>query len=339
MTLQVDRVRLARFLARFGRPVLRELWCSAKAARARRVVHRRTGRRYLVLPARAGWRRFWIFARPVGDREAVRVLAIRELEAQPENEGYWHREWQQQLVHQLGYRHGLTPVWSGDPQGAPGVIRDSMPQLGPGGAYGANKPDHAYVAADGRRVNVEIDTNPLNSAYHMRNLTRRDPGAVHVGIMLDGNGAARRTYVYDPVSRRTMRYDGLPSLPTPQNAAGYATRLDALPPGLGRVPLGPGGRPQPISYDFTGLPQKPGVVVSARSLDAAARRAPLAQALSRRQDARRQLDVARARGGGAARARGGGRGRSARESEVVEVPAEDYRKTPSGGPGGPFNCA
>ena len=112
MTLQVDRVRLRRFLARFGRPVLRELWCSAQAARARRVVHRRTGRRYLVLPAQAGARRFWIFARPLA--EGARVLAIRELEAAPENEGYWHREWQQQLVHQLGYRHGLTPVWSGN---------------------------------------------------------------------------------------------------------------------------------------------------------------------------------------------------------------------------------
>jgi hypothetical protein len=334
MTLQVDRVRLARFLARFGRPVLRELWCSAQAARPRKVVHRRTGRRYLVLPARAGWRRFWIFARPVaeGARAAVRVLAIRELEAQPEKEGYWHREWQQQLVHQLGYRHGLTPVWSGDPQGAPGVIRDSMPQLGPGGAYGANKPDHAYVAADGRRVNVEIDTDPLNSAYHMRNLTRRDPGAVHVGIMLDGNGAARSTYVYDPVAKRTMRYDGLASLPTPQNAPGYATRADPLPPGRD-------GQPQPISYAFTGLPPAPGVVVSARSLDAAARRAPLAQALARRLDARRQLDVARARGGGAARTRGGGRGRSAREAEIVEVAREeDQRKTPRCGPGAPESC-
>jgi hypothetical protein len=295
--LVLDRVRVRRLLTRFGRSVLRDMLRSAGEPRT--VIYRRTGQRFLLFSGRSDARRFWIFTRPVGGGDA-RVVAIRELQPESEGEGYWHREWQQQLVNQLGYRHGLTPVWSGDRTGAPGVVRDSMPQIVGSTAHGDNKPDHSYVAADGRRVNVEIDTHPDNSAYHMRNLTRRDLGGVHVGIMLNADGTAKATYVYDPATKKTMKYDGLASLPAPQNAAGHATRLDPLPPGTSRAPAG-----KPIEFHFTGIPGSGGVEVTPRALDTSARRAPLQQERTRRQVMRKQLAHAGARGGAARAPRGG----------------------------------
>ena len=297
--LLLDRVRVGRLLTRFGRSVLREMLRSAGKPRA--ATYRRTGQRFLLFSAHSGTRRFWIFTRPVGGGDA-RVVAIRELQSESEGEGYWHREWQQQLVNQLGYRHGLTPVWSGDRTGAPGVVRDSMPQIVGSTAYRDNKPDHSYIAADGRRVNVEIDTNPDNSAYHMRNLTRRDrEKGVHVGIMLNADGMAKATYVYDPATEKTMKYDGLASLPTPRNAVGHKIRRDPLPPGTSRSPAG-----KPIEFRFTGIPSGGGIEVNPRTLDMSAKRSPLQRERTRRQVVRKQLDQVRARGGGAAKALRGG---------------------------------
>lgn len=267
--LRIGRPRLRRLCARFGRAVLAELLTGARAGAP--VVHRRTGQRLLLLRARAGRRRFWVFARPTGGE--ADVIAVRELAPAAEHDGFWHREWQQQLEKQLAHQYGLA-LAATDDRGSQGVFRDNLGQLVDGQPVASSHPDVSYIGRSGRRVNVEIDTDPLNSAFDLRKLRNADDQAVAVSIAIDPRtGRATGTYVYDPVSNTTKHHRGQIVLPPPQAPA---TR----PPPSRYGP--PGG---PVTYTFGPSPRG-GRLISKAMLGRLALRSERARRQRRRAAAR-----------------------------------------------------
>jgi hypothetical protein len=68
---------------------------------------------------------------------------------------------------------------------------------------GNNRPDIQAVRG-GRRINVEVDTNPVDSRLHQRVIMRRDPRAQGVFVVIDPqSGRVVQARRYNPTTRQT----------------------------------------------------------------------------------------------------------------------------------------
>jgi hypothetical protein len=108
-------------------------------------------------------------------------------------------------------------------------------------------PDVSYVGWHGgqqRRVNVEIDTDPKKTDLHLRNLSRFDPNAVQIGLVIDpATGRVIEQRAYDPRTKKikTSRVTSNQVLNLPGVQPGGILRLPATP----RLVPPPQARPQP----------------------------------------------------------------------------------------------
>jgi hypothetical protein len=155
------------------------------------------------------------------------------------SDGYGHRRVQNALVdalRQAGLPIATSPRdWYG--------IRDNRRQVAgmhtpipprPGARPSFNIPDVSYVARSGRRVNIEIDTDPAANADHLRRLIAADPRAIHIGYVADRLGNITERRVYNPRTGRIIAQ--------PIRSPADLRRRTRLPPPLVR----PVRRPQPV---------------------------------------------------------------------------------------------
>ncbi len=68
----------------------------------------------------------------------------------------------------------------------------------PAGRRSFNKPDISYVDQQGRRVNIEIDTNRREMLRHRVANIRSDRNAVHIGLLVDRDGNVLERSVINP---------------------------------------------------------------------------------------------------------------------------------------------
>jgi len=170
------------------------------AVRARRVRTFRsmgTERSYTGFLSRLGNQRFLINTAQIAPGRFT-IIALRlaagvqaETESGPGQAGLHWKLWN--VLLQAGLQDAVQN--SGLP--ADQVVRWGQPQVLPDGRIvRANKPDLSYLI-DSNRWNIEIDTNPKQSARHQRNLIRTDPNSRHVFLLVDRTGKVleRRDYV------------------------------------------------------------------------------------------------------------------------------------------------
>jgi len=88
-----------------------------------------------------------------------------------------------------------------------GIRVDQQQVTGPLGnetVAGTNKPDLQGVR-NGRRVVIEVDTDPRESRTHQATITRNDPAARGVYVLIDRRTGQVRSYrTYNPATGRTM---------------------------------------------------------------------------------------------------------------------------------------
>jgi hypothetical protein len=174
----------------FGRTV-REL--ARGARRAGHLIGRRTGRRYLVFEALDGDQRFRLVGRPLDDGTALlvdaRALGAASVGAERED-GDGARRANLEVLRAIW---GIPATASyADVQRAWDeatlATRGGMAQVRADGKITRrNRPDRSYLAPDGQRINVEVDTNPDSARDHLARLRRFDPRAVNYALIVDQN--------------------------------------------------------------------------------------------------------------------------------------------------------
>ncbi|HYO63116.1 MAG TPA: hypothetical protein VER08_05605 [Pyrinomonadaceae bacterium] len=184
---------------------------AASAQRSGTARHVETGRPYPVFSASLAGRNVRLVARPLGPARSALVAVRPGRPSSAETEtGPGAAD-----VHVAIFRHlqshGLQDAGDGNNRRLPPSqqVRWGMQQLNaagrrvrpPGG--GLNKPDISYLDPRGRRVNVEIDTNPGSMNEHIRKNVAADPNAVHVFLHVDRSGRVLERRIIAPNANRS----------------------------------------------------------------------------------------------------------------------------------------
>ena len=185
---------------------------------ARRVGSRRgarSGRRYTVLQAHDDGQEFHLLARalPDGSHDVVEVRALGAAADREDSDAT--RKAQLDLLRAiLGIRPGL-PLTPAAMQLARTATRAGRAQvLADGATDRSNRPDRYYVTADGRRINVELDTKPKASLAHQQRLRAKDPTSHNYFLHIHPVTGLVTRALYDPPGRKPrviyQRTDGGP---------------------------------------------------------------------------------------------------------------------------------
>jgi hypothetical protein len=180
---------------------------ATQALRTEDFQSARSGRSYAVFLTKTPAGSYEIFARPLADKSFAIVFARKGEGVESEvrvgddapvpNQGasanQFHEARIKKIVDQLK-RIGYRDIWVDQPQVAGG--RD-------GKVVGLNRPDISAInPRTNERINIEVDTDRLQSARHQAQVVANDPKATSTFIIIDPNtGKVLGSRVYRPSTK------------------------------------------------------------------------------------------------------------------------------------------
>src|SRR3972149_3351101 len=174
---------------------------NARCAGALRNVA--TGSRFLVFKTRANGNDFQIIAQPVGGvQNAIVSLQPSKRQALPEeeymigdpapppNEGDTGNIFHWLLINKI-VNEVKKRGWKD--------VRVDQVQTARGRVAGLNRPDVQAIDRTGRRVIVEVDTDPNQSDKHQKDVIKANPAARSIFVLIDPKtGKVIKRHIYNP---------------------------------------------------------------------------------------------------------------------------------------------